>query len=58
MKKAPKAKPISKAAKLALKKIDKAFPSAREKEHPFVLFTKLLVIAKDCEEPKKERKTI
>lgn len=46
--KTTKGKPLSKWAKNALKKINKTFPSKEESEHPFVVFTRLLVLAKDC----------
>jgi len=48
MKKTAKPEPISKWTEAALKKIDKTFPSPRERKHPFVVFTKLLVLAKDA----------
>ena len=41
-------KPLSKWAKSALKEINKKFPSKEESQHPFVVITRLLVIAKDC----------
>ena len=43
-----KPKPLSKWAKSALKEINKKFPSKEESQHPFVVITRLLVIAKDC----------
>jgi len=47
-KKKSKPKPLSKWAKHALKRINETFPSKEESQHPFVVFTRLLVLAKDC----------
>jgi hypothetical protein len=47
-KKKSKPKPLSKWAKGALKRINETFPSKEESTHPFVVFTRLLVLAKDC----------
>ena len=46
--KTTKAKPLSKWANNALKTINETFPSKKESQHPFVVFTRLLVLAKDC----------
>ena len=45
-----KRKPVqlSNWARGALKEINKKFPSMEESQHPFVVITRLLVIAKDC----------
>jgi len=47
-KKKTKPKPLSKWAKGALERINETFPSKEESEHPFVVFTRLAVLAKDC----------
>ncbi len=47
-KKKSKPKPLSKWAKGALERINEKFPSKEESTHPFVVFTRLMVLAKDC----------
>lgn len=50
MAKIPKGKPepLSKWAKDALKRINEKFPTKEESQHPLVVMTRLLVLAKDC----------
>jgi hypothetical protein len=48
MTKKTKPKPLSKWAKRALKDINERFPSKEESRDPFVVFTRLLVLAKDA----------
>jgi hypothetical protein len=40
--------PLSKWAREALKQINETFPSKKESQHPFVVFTRLAIIAKDA----------
>ena len=44
----PKPVPLSKWAEGAIKRINETFPTKEESQHPMVVFTRLLVLAKDC----------
>ncbi len=47
-KRKPKTPPhVSKWARGAIKEINEAFPSKEESQHPFVVFARLAVLAKD-----------
>jgi hypothetical protein len=44
----PKTPKLSKWAKGALKRLNETFPSKWESKHPMVVFTRLLILAKDA----------